>query len=183
MNYPIESLLGGHIPLRISQHAFGPVSLLYCVPACCKPDCHPAVIVFLVVSAFWERCVAPSPQRLASRCWLAGRPNSDPAGWMPESEPSPHGTQRSHLPALPQSLAAPAPAPKASEITSASETLKVKAFIQEYMMDREDEPGRLARYQEEAEGHGRWVWAVQMVVDLMTEGGWQWSHLPSSGTQ
>lgn len=50
-------------------------------------------------------------------------------------------------------------------------------------MDRKDEPGHLARYQEEAEGHDRWVWAVQMVVDLMTEGGWQWSHPPSSGTQ
>lgn len=60
--------------------------------------------------------MAPSPRRLANRCWPADRPDSDPAGWTPESEPSPLETQRSHPPAPPRSPAAPEPVPEGSKV-------------------------------------------------------------------
>lgn len=45
------------------------------------------------------------------------------------------------------------------------------------------EPGRPARYQEEAEGRGHWAWAGPTAVALMTEAGSQRYRPPSSGTQ
>lgn len=109
----------------ISQHAFGPVILHYFNSVCvlvvnqtltllsvCVCCC-----VFVCVSVCWARSVAPSPPQPASRCWPAGRPDSDPAGWTPESEPSPPETPRSRPPAPPRSPEAPAPAPEGSKVT------------------------------------------------------------------
>lgn len=61
--------------------------------------------------------MAPSPQRPESHCLPACKPDSDPAGWTPESEPSPLETLKSRPPAPQQSPAAPEPAPEGSKVT------------------------------------------------------------------
>lgn len=106
-------------PKRISRHALALLACNVVSPRVFVNQTVTLLSLFLCVSAFWECCVVPSPQRLASRCWQACRPNSDPAGWMPGSGPSPRGTQRSHPPAPPQSPAAPAPAPEMAHVAKA----------------------------------------------------------------